>query len=42
MGKAWKNQIKKMEADLMEIGVKPNSQKSIKKLLEEKDKTISS
>ena len=40
MGKYWQAQIKKMEEDLMEIGVKIHSQKSIKKLLEGKDKTI--
>ena len=42
MGKYWQTQIKKRESHLMEMGVKPDSQKSIKKLLEEKDKTISS
>lgn len=42
MGKAWQTQIKKLEADLMEMGVKPNNQNPVKKLLEEKDKTISS
>ena len=42
MGKSWKTKLKKMEVYLMEIGVNENSQKSIRKLLEEKDKTISS
>ena len=42
MGEAWKTQIKKLEADLMEIGMNLDSKKSIKNLLEQKDKTITS
>jgi len=42
MGKDWKTKIKKMESDLMEMGVKTDSKNSVKKMLEEKDKTISS
>ena len=42
MGKAWKTKIKKLEADLMETGVNSDSQKSVKKLLEEKDKMMTS
>jgi hypothetical protein len=40
MGESWKTQIKMLEVNMMEMGVKPDRQKSIKKLLEEKDKTI--
>ena len=40
--KSWQTQIKKLEVDLMEMGVKPDNKKPAKKLLEEKDKTISS
>ena len=39
--KLGKLKIKKMDSDLIEMGVKLNSQKSVNKLLEEKDKTIS-
>ena len=31
-----------MESNLMEVGVKPDSQKTMKKFLEEKDKIITS
>ena len=41
MGKSWQTQIKKLKEYLMEMGVNPDSQKSVKKLLDEKDKTIS-
>lgn len=37
MGKAWETQIKKLEEDLMEMGVKTDSKKHVKKLLEVKD-----
>ena len=40
MGKSWQTQIKKIEANLMEMGVKPDNKNPTKKLLEEKDKTI--
>ena len=42
MGKSWQTQIKKLEAYLMEMEVKPDSNKHVKKLLEEKDKTTNS
>lgn len=42
MSKGWKNQIKKLEVDLVAIGGKSGEKKSAKKLLEEKDRTIQS
>lgn len=42
MGKAWQTQIKKLDSDLMEVGLKPGSQKIVKTLLDEKDKIITS
>ena len=42
MSKGWKNQIKKLEADLVVVGGKFGEKKSTEKLLEEKDKTIQS
>ena len=42
MSKGWENQIKKLEADLVAIGGEFGEKKSVKKLLEENDKTIQS
>ena len=42
MGKSWKTQNKKLEEHLMEVGLKPDSKKIVKNLLEEKDKVITS
>lgn len=42
MSKGWQVQIKKLETYLMVVGKKSNNKKSAKKLLEEKDKPISS
>jgi chromosome segregation ATPase len=40
--KGWKTQMKKMEADLGNLGSVPAEKKSNKKLIEEKDKLIES
>ena len=40
--KGWKTQVKKLEADLMNLGSLPAEKKSNKKLIEEKDKLIES
>lgn len=42
MIKGWQVQIKKLEIDLMVVQQKSDSKKPAKKLLEEKDKPISS
>ena len=42
MGKSQKTQYKKLELDLMKVGLKPDSKKIVKNLLEEKDKVITS
>ena len=42
MSKAWKTQVKKLEEDLLEKGIQLGTKNPIKKLLEEKDKTIQS
>ena len=40
--KGWKTQVKKLEADLVNLGSVPTEKKSNKKLIEEKDKLIES
>ena len=40
--KGWKTQVKKLEADLVNLGLVPTEKKSNKKLIEEKDKLIES
>ena len=40
--KGWKTQVKKLEADLMNLGSVPIDKKSNKKPIEEKDKLIES
>ena len=40
--KGWKTQVKKLEADLVNLGSVPAEKKSNKKLIEEKDKLIES
>ena len=40
MSKGWKNQIKKLEDDLVAVGGKYGEKKSAKNLLEGKDKNI--
>ena len=42
MSKGWKNQIKKLEADLVAVDGTFGENKLTKKILEEKDKTIQS
>ena len=42
MSKGWKNQIKKLEVDLVAVEGKYGEKKSTKKLLKEKNKTIQS
>ena len=40
--KGWKTQVKKLEADLVNLGLVPTEKKSNQKLIEEKDKIIES
>ena len=42
MNKSWYTQVKSFEEDLIVIGVNPQEQQHVKRLLEEKDKTIQS
>ena len=42
MSKGWKNQIKKLQVDLVSVGGNSCEKKLAKKLLEENDKTIQS
>ena len=42
MSKDWFTQVKSFEVDLIEVGVNPQEKKPVKRLLEEKDKTIQS
>ena len=42
MNKGWQVQIKKLKIDLMDVRKKTDNKKHVKKLLEEKDKTVSS
>jgi molecular chaperone DnaK (HSP70) len=42
MSKAWQTQVMKLEANLLAKGIQPRTKQPIKKLLEEKDKTIQS
>lgn len=42
MGKAWQTWVKNMVYDLLAKGIQPRKKEPIKKLLDEKEKTIQS